>query len=103
MVDAYIGGEIERLFLLRNAALPRAGIRAPYAGPQASLFTKNFGMNMSAYMARILGPYALTGDEEWGLDDSLFEVCERSGVCVAPGGTPEALKIIISRALRIGR
>lgn len=103
VVDAYIGGEIERLFMLRNAGLPRAGIRAPYAGPQLSLFTKMFGADMSAYMARVLGPYALTSDEEWGLEDSLFEVCERSGVCVAPGGTPEALKIIISRALRIGR
>jgi hypothetical protein len=30
-------------------------------------------------------------------------VTERAGVCFAPGGTPEALKIVISRALGIGR
>jgi len=54
-------------------------------------------------MARVLGPFALTDDDEWGLEENIFEVGERSGVCIAPGGTPEALKIVISRALRIGR
>jgi hypothetical protein len=58
---------------------------------------------MTSYLSQVLGPYALTSDEEWGLEDGLFEVCARSGLCLAPGGTPEALKIIISRALRIGR
>ena len=103
VVDAYIGGEIERLFATRNAALPRMGKRAPYAGPQWSLYSKMFGMQLSAGMARVLGPYALTNDAEWGLEDDTFEVGERSGVCIAPGGTPEALKIVMSRALRIGR
>jgi alkylation response protein AidB-like acyl-CoA dehydrogenase len=103
MVEAYIAGRIERLFYLRNAALPRAGKRAPYAGPQTSLFTKMLGLNMTGYMARVLGPQALTSDDQWALEDGLFEVCGRSGLCIAPGGTPEALKIVISRALRIGR
>jgi len=103
VADAYIGGQIERLFYLRNAALPRMGKRVYYAGPQSALYTKMFGTELSNYMARVLGPYALTSDETWGLEDDLFEVGERAGVCVAPGGTPEALKIVISRALRIGR
>ncbi|MBN1383114.1 MAG: acyl-CoA dehydrogenase family protein [Deltaproteobacteria bacterium] len=103
VVDAYIGGQIERLFLTRNAGLPRAGKRVPYAGPQTTLFIKNQGLAMTGYMARVLGPYALTSDEEWGMEDGLFEVCERAGLCIAPGGTPEALKIVISRGLRIGR
>jgi alkylation response protein AidB-like acyl-CoA dehydrogenase len=103
MVDAYIGGQIERLFHMRNAGLPRAGKRAAYAGPQTALFSKMLGLNMSAYLTRILGPQALTSDARWGLEQGLFEVCERSGLCIAPGGTPEALKIVISRALRIGR
>jgi len=103
MVEAYIAGQIERLFYMRNAALPRAGKRAAYAGPQTALFTKMLGLNMSAYLTRVLGPQALTSDDEWGLEGGLFEVCERSGLCIAPGGTPEALKIVISRALRIGR
>lgn len=103
MVDIFIGGQIERLLATRNAGLARSGIRAPYAGPQHSLFLKMFGMDLTAKMARLLGPYAHTDDEVWGLADDLFEVTQRSGVCVAPGGTPEALKIVISRALRIGR
>ncbi len=74
VVDAYIGGEIERLFAIRNAALPRMGKRAPYAGPQWSLHSKMFGMELSAGMARVLGPYALTNDAEWGLEDDIFEV-----------------------------
>ncbi len=103
MVEAYISGQIERLFHMRNAALPRAGKRAAYAGPQTALFTKMLGLKMSAYLTSVLGPQALTNDDEWGLEGGLFEVCERSGLCIAPGGTPEALKIVISRALRIGR
>ena len=103
MVEAYIAGQIERLFHLRNAALPRAGKRAAYAGPQTSLFTKMLGLNMTGILSKVLGPQALTSDTEWAQEDGLFEVCERSGLCIAPGGTPEALKIVISRALRIGR
>lgn len=103
VVDVYIGSQIERLLATRNAGLPRSGIRAPYAGPQHQLFSKMFGMELSARIASVLGPYALTDDNKWGLENDLFEVAGRSGVCVAPGGTPEALKIVISRALRIGR
>jgi len=103
MVNIYIGGQIERLFSIRNAWLPRSGMRAPYAGPQLQLYSKMFGGRLTADMARVLGPYALTNDTEWGLDEDIFEVAERSGVCFAPAGTPEAGKIIISRALRIGR
>jgi 3-oxocholest-4-en-26-oyl-CoA dehydrogenase alpha subunit len=103
MVEAYIGGEIERLFHLRTIGLRRSGKRAVHAGPQNTLFTKTLGMNMAGYLSRVLGPQALTSDEDWGLEEGLFEVCERNGLCLAPGGTPEALKIVISRALRIGR
>lgn len=103
MAEAYIAGQIERLFYMRNIGLPRAGKRAAYAGPQTALFTKMLGLNMTSILSRVLGPYALTSDEERGLEEGLLEVCARSGLCIAPGGTPEALKIVISRALRIGR
>lgn len=103
MVDIFVDGQIERLLATRNAGIVRSGIRAPYSGPQHSLFLKIYGTELTAKIARVLGPYALTDDGTWGLADDLFEVSGRSGVCVAPGGTPEALKIIISRALRIGR
>jgi len=103
VVNVYIGGQIERLLAIRNAWLPMSGKRTPYAGPQLQLYSKMFGSRLVADMAQVLGPYAITNDEEWGLDESIFEVIERAGVCFAPGGTPEAMKIIISRALAIGR
>ena len=98
VVNVYIGAEIQRLWGLRNAGRPTPG-----AGPQLTLYSKMFGERLMADMAKVLGPYALTTDDEWGLEEGLFEVGQRAGVCVAPGGTPEALKIIISRSLRIGR
>ncbi|MFC1965429.1 acyl-CoA dehydrogenase family protein [Chloroflexota bacterium] len=103
LVDTYIGTEIERLFTIRNAWLPRSGMRVPYAGPQLSMYVKILACQLTADMAKVLGPYALTDDPELSLEDDIFEVGERSGVCTAPGGSPEALKIVISRALRIGR
>jgi len=103
VVDVYISDQIDRLLNIRNADFIRRGVRAPYSGPQQSLYLKMFGTEITAKIAQVLGPYALTDDETWGMADDLFEVSQRSGLCIAPGGTPEALKIVISRALRIGR
>jgi hypothetical protein len=99
VVDVYICAQIERLFSMRNAA----GAGGPYAGPQLSIYQKMFASRLIADLAKVLGPYALTDDAQWGLDDAIFEVAQRGGVAFAPGGTPEALKIIMSRALAIGR
>lgn len=103
VVDIYIGAEIERLFSIRNAWLASSGRRAPYAGPQLGLYSKIFGGRLVTEMAKVLGPYAVTDDAEWSLEEGVFEVGQRAGVCFAPAGTPEAQKIIISRALAIGR
>jgi alkylation response protein AidB-like acyl-CoA dehydrogenase len=103
MVNIYIGTQIERLFSTRNAWLRLSGRRVAYAGPQRILYTKMLGARFVADMAEVLGPYSFTDDAEWGLDGDTFEVGQRGGVCMAPGGTPEALKIAISRALAIGR
>jgi alkylation response protein AidB-like acyl-CoA dehydrogenase len=99
VVDAYIDAQIERLFSIRNAA----GKGGRYGGPQTQLRTKMSGSRLIAQMARVLGPYNFTDDAEWGLDDGIFEVGQRAGLCFAPAGTPEASKIIISRGLGIGR
>lgn len=99
VVDIYIGREKERLFSLKNAG----GIGGRSGGPRLQLYTKQFGNRCIADMAKVLGPYALTDDDEWGLGEDIFEVAQRAGVCTAPAGTPEALKIIISRGLAIGR
>ena len=98
IVNVYIDAQIMRLFSLRNAA----GKGGRYGGPQLQLYTKMSGGRLIASMAKVLGPYVLTDDEEWGLADNIFEVGQRAGLCFAPAGTPEASKIIISRGLGIG-
>jgi len=103
VVNVFIGAEIERLWGIRNSWLSGSGIRAPYAGPQLGLYAKMYGGRMIQDIARVLGPYTLTEGTEWSLDDDIFEVTQRAGLCFAPAGTPEAQKIIISRALAIGR
>ena len=103
VVDIHIGIQIERLFSIRNAWLALGQEPIPYTGPQMALYSKMYGTRFIADVAKVLGPYALTDDEEWSLDDNIFEVGQRAGVCVASGGTPEALKIGMSRALGIGR
>lgn len=99
VVEIYIGSQIERLLSMRNAC----GLGGAYGGPQLTVFSKMFGTRFTPHMARVLGPCAFADDPTWGLEDGFFEVGERSGICLAPGGTPEALKIGISRALSIGR
>ncbi len=102
LVNAYYFGEIERIFHVRNAS----GVGdSGYAGPHTTLFQKNGGAQFTRNMASVLGPHALSDDDtgEWLMDEGLHEVAQRCGICQAPGGTPEAMKIIISRALSIGR
>ncbi len=103
VANIYASTQIQRLFSTRNAWLVLSGGRVPYAGPQLALYEKTLGNRFIADIAKVLGPYTLTDDAEQGLAEGIFEVAQRDGVCTAPGGTPEALKIIISRALRIGR
>ena len=99
VVDIYILTEIERLLGIRNAG-EKGGA---YGGPQAVLYNKMGGARFIADMAEVLGPYAFADEPELWLDEGIFEVGQRCGICMAPGGTPEAMRIIISRALAIGR
>jgi len=99
VVDTYISTQIERLFHIRNSG----GKGGAYGGPQTQIYSKMFATRLGADMAAVLGPLALTDDDELAPDEGIFEVGERASVCVAPAGTPEAMKIIISRALAIGR
>lgn len=99
VVNIYIGSQIERLFSMRNFA----GKGGRYGGPQLAAYSKIFGTKCIADMAGVMGPSTFTDDTQWCLDEGIFEVGQRCGVCLAPGGTPEALNIGIARALTIGR
>jgi len=103
VVNVYIGAEIQRLWGLRNSWYSNSGVHAPYAGPQLGLYIKEYGGQMIEDIARVLGPYTLTEGSEWSLEEDMYEVTQRAGLCFAPAGTPEAQKIIVSRALAIGR
>ncbi|MBN1366706.1 MAG: acyl-CoA dehydrogenase family protein [Dehalococcoidales bacterium] len=103
LVDIYIDAQTERLFSIRNSWQSFNHIEAPYTGPQMALFSKNFGGRFIRDSLEVLGPYALTDDTKWQMDDGTFESVQRAGVCFASGGTPEALKINMARALGIGR
>jgi hypothetical protein len=67
------------------------------------MYQKVFGSKYAADMAEVLGPYSFTDEGERCLDDGMFEVGQRNSIAKAPGGTPEAMKIQITRALEIGR
>ncbi len=99
VVDAYIGARIERLSHIRNFG----GKGGAYGGPLTQVYSKMFALQLSSIMTDVLGPYPLTDNEEWWLDEGIFEVGERGAVCISPAGTPEAMKIVISRGLSIGR
>ena len=76
---------------------------SPLGGPQQMNYTKFFAARLSVDMTAILGHYSLTDSEKWWLDEAIFEVGHRGSVAMAPGGTPEAMKIVISRGLAMGR
>jgi len=99
VVEAYINARIEWLYALRNLV----GAGGLYGGPQLAMRFKIFGGKLSRIMTEVLGPAALTDDPRWGLEGDVIEVGVRAGICISPGGTPEASKINVARALSIGR
>ncbi|MBA7703423.1 putative acyl-CoA dehydrogenase FadE17 [subsurface metagenome] len=104
VVEVYIGTQIQRLWATRNFWAAATRTRAPGAGNQLGMYSKYFAGRAAFHMARVLGPYAfLSADDERCLEEGMFELGERGACLLAPGGTPEAGKIILSRALRIGR
>jgi alkylation response protein AidB-like acyl-CoA dehydrogenase len=103
LANIYIEYQTIRLFTLRNAWLLSSGQREPGRGPQVNLYAKEQGNRLSSEIAELFGPYALVDDGEWGMEDGFFEIGQRGAIQTAAAGTPEAMKIIISRALSIGR
>ena len=99
LVDVYLYTQTERLLSVRNAGREGGG----YGGPHFAMYQKVFGSKYGADMAEVLGPSSFTDAGDWRLDDGIFEVGQRNSIAKAPGGTPEAMKIQIARALKIGR
>ena len=59
---------------------------------------------MTGAILAMLGPSALTTDEEWGSDEGFLEAQQRNGIVAThPGGTMEIQKVSIARRLGLGR
>jgi len=102
-VKVYIDSQIERLFALRNYWIRHAKKQRTYEGNQYSLFRKRFGVRLAESMMNILGPYALTSDTQWGIEEGLFECHQRAGIITAPGGSSEIQRVRMARRIGIGR
>jgi alkylation response protein AidB-like acyl-CoA dehydrogenase len=104
LVDMYIDAEVTRLFHLRNYWMRRTKRILSYEGPQAYLQMKRAALRTSKAVQRILGPYAITTDPQWGLEGGHVEVQQRGSIVAQhPGGTVEIQKVIMARRLGIGR
>ena len=103
LVGVYIDAQVERLFALRNYWIRHARKERTYEGNQYSYFRKMFGVRLAGAMLDILGPYALTNDDQIGVEEGLFECHQRAGIITAPGGSAEIQKVRMARRIGIGR
>ena len=104
LADMYIDSQIGRLLHLRNYWLQSTGKPLSYHGPQAYLHIKRSALRTAKALHKLLGPYALTTDTAWNLEDGHVEVQQRGSIVAQhPGGTVEIQKVIMARRLGIGR
>jgi alkylation response protein AidB-like acyl-CoA dehydrogenase len=104
LVDLFVQTEVDRLFALRNFWMNQSGVPMSYEGPQSSYFRKVGGLKVISALIDIMGPYALTTDEDWGLLDGRVEGWTRSAIqALHPGATADIQKVIMARRIGIGR
>jgi alkylation response protein AidB-like acyl-CoA dehydrogenase len=104
LAEIYIKCEVQRLFGLRNFWLTYNHKPRSYEGPQLSMHRKSAGLWMTGAILAMLGPAALTTDDEWGSPDDFLENQQRSGIVAThPGGTIEVQKVSMARRIGIGR
>jgi len=104
LAEIYTKGEVTRLFGLRNFWLTYARQPKSYEGPQLSYHRKMAGLWMTGAILEMLGPAALTTDEDWGSPDGFLESQQRNGIiAVHPGGTADIQRVSMARRIGIGR
>ena len=104
LVQLYTEYQVERLWGLRNFAMSQGNIsRVPYTGTQTSLHGKLFLPHLGKALLDVLGPYCLIDDPELQVLAGRAENAIRQADVTHPGGTPEVQKIMMSRALGLGR
>jgi alkylation response protein AidB-like acyl-CoA dehydrogenase len=103
LADVYITSELNRILALRNFWIHAAKAPTTYEGSQAMYLKKVTGLWLTRAIAELLGPSALTDDDDYGALGGFAEEQQREGIVnMHPGATGEIHKLIIARRLGLG-
>lgn len=104
IVEAFIESEISRLLGQRNYWLANAKQPRSYEGSQSSYWRKESALRIAEHILDILGPFALTNDDKWGVLEGAIELHQRGAIVgLHPGGTTDIQRVIMARRMAIGR
>ena len=104
LAEIYLRLESVRLLGVRNFWLSYHRLPMSYHGPQLSYLRKTTGLWLTQQILDLLGPSVLTNDPEWGALGGFAEGQQREGiVAMHPGGTTDIQRVIMSRALGVGK
>ena len=104
LVSLYTEDQVNRLWGLRNSAMTDGQIpRIPYTETQSILHEKEHSPVLGQAMLDILGPICLTDDPDLQPLIGIIEREVRMADVTHISGTPETQKIMMSRALGLGR
>jgi alkylation response protein AidB-like acyl-CoA dehydrogenase len=104
LAEIFIRLETVRLLSTRNYWRNRAKQSVAYNGPQTMYLRKVTGLWLTKAVLDLLGPAALTSDALWGALGGRAEDQQRAGIVdIVPGGTIDIQRVIIARALGLGR
>ena len=79
-------------------------IRDSYEGSQSSYWRKESALRIAEHILDILGPFALTNDDKWGVLEGAIELHQRGAIVgLHPGGTTDIQRVIMARRMAIGR
>ncbi|MFC1983132.1 acyl-CoA dehydrogenase family protein [Chloroflexota bacterium] len=102
LVNLFLEIRTRDLLSARNAWRRRTGIPNTYEAAQAALHTKRLLPLFASTLLEIAGPYALVRDK-WAILRGRVEHFQRRSLMTHGGGTPEAQRMVIAKALNLGR
>lgn len=103
LVDLYLDFKVRKLLTLRNYWKISQGLPITYEAPQIALYQKELFSKFAAAVLEISGPFALVKDKRWAMLRGKMEHFQRRSLMTHGGGTNEAQKITMARALGLGR
>jgi alkylation response protein AidB-like acyl-CoA dehydrogenase len=104
LADMYAKTEVLRLLNTRNFWRSYEKQKQPYNGPQLTYLRKVTGLAFTKAVLDTIGPAALTDDPTWGALDGHAQHQQREGIVfVIPGGTIDVQRVVMARALGLGR